>query len=81
MEERLDRLENRVSKLEEWRGREETRAAVAMEQSKHLDRRFDQIDRELGEIKGAFWKATWIVLGAVLLAATTFVLRGGLVGG
>jgi phage terminase Nu1 subunit (DNA packaging protein) len=70
-------IEQRVSRLEEWRASEVTRIAVSLEQAKQMDQRFDRVDKELGEIKGAFWRVAWVIVGSVIAIIVTFAMRGG----
>jgi len=71
-------IEERLARLEQWRAEESIRIAVAAEQAKQITSRFDKIDMELGEIKGAFWRVAWIIVTAFVGIAVTFVMKGGL---
>ena len=61
---RLDQHDNRLTKLE-------TVTAVAAERSEHIQKSLDKIEN------GQSWIIR-LVLGAMILAALTFALKGGL---
>lgn len=81
-------LDDRVSRLEEWRSRQEIREAVEVEQRKHLDERFDALDKSVKEtrsemkesnkeIKAIFTKIVWAFVAPILAAIGAFVVTGG----
>lgn len=63
--------------------------ALDKERSKHLDKRFTDIDaaiknskdtltEQISSIRGAVAKMLWVIGGAVILAIVQFILSGGL---
>ena len=52
--------------------------AIVKKDIEQLQKDVAEIKTEISEIKGWAMKAFWIVAGAILLQATTFVLNGGL---
>lgn len=77
-------IHTRVRNLEQWRQGQETRIAVEKEQKRHMDDRFDKLEKEVSngfkEIKGAFWKVLWAVSAIFIAAVMNWVLKGGLGG-
>lgn len=90
-----ERLEGRVSKLEDlsttaaqWRQDLAVREARREEQTKHIDERFDRIEKDMREgftrFEGTlnrfgnnFTWAARIALGAVILSVVGFLIKGG----
>ena len=79
-----DEIRSRVRKLEEWRQGQETRIAVEKEQRRHMDERFDRLEKDVStgfkEIKGAFWKVLWAVSAIFIAGVMNWILKGGLGG-
>lgn len=77
-----DEITDRVRELERWKSQQETRAAVEAEQRKHMDERFDRLEREVSsgfiEIKSAFAKVIWAAAFVLMTAFANWILRGGL---
>ena len=71
-------LEGRVSSLESWRQEVSLQRAVEAERQKHLDERFDTLEKGLAGIHSALNRALWAVGVIVLAAITSFILNGGL---
>lgn len=63
-DEEIKALERRVSVLE-------TRDAVRQERDNHIDRRFDTLERMVGETQGTLKKASWIIISTVIILSTT----------
>lgn len=70
-------LHERLTTLEHWRIQLDIANARAEEQRKHLDQRFDQLDGKVTKISESLSWIVRIVLGAVVLAAVTFAMKGG----
>lgn len=79
------RLEDRIIELERWQRVQETHSAVFAEQLKSMkidtDKRFDKLDDGVAEIKNATWKVVWVIGGAFVAAAVTWIVNGGMAGG
>jgi hypothetical protein len=73
----LTAIAERVLTLEHWRIQLDIAQARAEEQRKHLDLRFDALDKKIGSVNDTLTWATRIVIGAVILAVITFAMRGG----
>ncbi len=69
----IDQLHSRVNDTNGRLAEIITRVTVLETNYKHIDTR-------LGKIEGGQDKLFWTVVGAVVLAAVTFVLKGGLTG-
>jgi hypothetical protein len=52
--------------------------AIVKKDIEQLKKDVDEIKEEISDIKGWAMKAFWIIAGAVILQATTFILNGGL---
>lgn len=74
----MDDLEQRIRSLEEWKHAQDTALAVDEVRRAHMDARFDRVDNELSNMKGAFNKVLWAVGLLVVSAGVRFVLDGGL---
>jgi len=77
-------IEKRVYALEEWRNKKNTEDAVLKvrldEHEKHMDDRFDRVEKNQNEMRGAVWKIIWTVAAIFITAAMTFIFKGGLNG-
>lgn len=70
-------LHERVITLEHWRISTDIASARAEEQRKHLDQRFDSLDKKISKIDDTTTWAVRLVVGAIILAIVSFALRGG----
>lgn len=73
-----DDIDKRISALEHWRNRQETVIAVQAEQQKHMDARFDRLEKDNNEIKAGLMKVAWTFGAAIIVAVAAFVVSGGL---
>lgn len=71
-------LEERVRDLETWRNKQETASAVDAERRKHMDERFDRLDKNIGEIRSDNKRLIWIMVTLVAGAVAQFIFQGGL---
>lgn len=74
----LTSIHERIVTLEHWRIQLDIANARADEQRKHLDQRFDALDGKVSKINDSLTWIVRLVLGALILAAITFAMRGGL---
>lgn len=72
-------IESRVTDLEKWKNEVSTQLAVRKERDSHIDDRFDRVEKRLTGIDDAVKRVLWIIVGAVIAALVTFILKGGLV--
>lgn len=68
---------SRVKDLESWRGLQDIRSAVEDQKAVEMNKRFDNIDGNLREIKSGFWKVAWVIILGFLSALISFVIKGG----
>tara|TARA_R110002020_G_scaffold73888_3_gene189490 strand:+ start:6893 stop:7150 length:258 start_codon:yes stop_codon:yes gene_type:complete len=78
LENRVTALENSIKDVHGWIAKQNTRIAVEAEQRKHVDERFDKIEKRLGGIEGHLGQLIKIVIFSVVGAFLTFALNGGL---
>lgn len=78
----MDETERRLSELERWRIETEAVRPYEKERDKHVDQRFDALERRLAEnMQKQEEEARWLKRSVIVLligAAAQFVLRGGL---
>ena len=71
-------LVRRIETLENWRATQDVSFAIQGENLKHMDKRFDSIEKKLEE-SSAWIKRALAVAGVLLVTAfVQFVIRGGL---
>ena len=71
-------LMRRVETLENWRAMQDVSFAVHGENLKHMDKRFDAIEKKLEESQAWIKRALTVVGVLIVTAFVQFVLRGGL---
>jgi hypothetical protein len=71
MEDDFRQLDRRVGLLE-------TRDAVRLERDVHIDRRFDRLEAMQKDTQGTLNRLGWLIISAVILAALTALVSGGL---
>ena len=76
----VEELHRRIAQLEDWRRELDISRAREDENRKHMDNRFDTLEKRLTEMTQWFSWVVKIGAGAVIVAAVGFVLKGGLVG-
>lgn len=80
LEQQLALQHQRLQQLELWKAQQDMTSAVRTERDKHLDLRFDRVEKGVDEIKGYLLKIVWVVVLGILGAFVTFMVRGGLSG-
>lgn len=78
---RVKSLEEKVEKLEKWQSAVFTREAVADVDRRHMDKRFDDIEKRLDASDTNAKNFFKLIAGAIVLAAVAWVLNGGLASG
>lgn len=71
-------LVDRVSTLENWRVQRDIADARADEQRKHLDARFDTLQKEIREVNETLKWVNRLIIGGIIAASVSFVIGGGL---
>ena len=74
----IEALVARVTTLEHWRIQSDIANARAEEQRKHLDARFDALEKKLGAVSDNLSWIVRLVLGGIVLAIIAFAMGGGL---
>lgn len=67
----IERLERRLSKIEEWRSKQDISIAVTSHTYSVIENRLDKID-------GHITKLVWLLLTGLLVPAIGFVINGGI---
>lgn len=52
--------------------------AVRVERDKHMDKRFDQLEESVSEVKGYLLRIVWVIILGIVGALMTFIISGGL---
>lgn len=86
MDEKMyDALETRVTSLEQWRQERNVADAVREERAKHIDERFDNLDKKVDagftRLNGLVSRIVWLIITALIGGVMAFILQGGLSGG
>ena len=76
----VEELHRRIAQLEDWRRELDISRAREDENRKHMDARFDALEKRLTDMTEWILWVIKIGAGAVIVAAVTFVIKGGLVG-
>tara|TARA_R100001143_G_C3352849_1_gene130593 strand:+ start:1394 stop:1669 length:276 start_codon:yes stop_codon:yes gene_type:complete len=78
IEHQLSSHDQRIQSLERMVSEAKTDRAVRMERDKHLDRRFDKLERDVGDVKGYLLKIVWLIVAGIVAAFMAFMVNGGL---
>ena len=71
--------EKRIKSLEDWRSEQNTFTALRNQRDKHLDERFDRVEKGLDEVKGYLLRIVWVIIIAILSYLMTFIVSGNLI--
>lgn len=69
--------DQRITNLETWRTQSDIADARKDEQFKSMDARFGRIEADLTKINGTLAKIMWLVIGGIIMAMVTFMVKGG----
>lgn len=82
MEQRIEAIEKRVDTLEKWKHDRTVADAIRAEQAKHIDERFDQIEKKVDKgftrLDGMVARVVWLIIGTLLAGVIGFIIKGGL---
>jgi len=78
IEHQLSSHDQRLQSLEGIVSEAKTDRAVRAERDKHLDRRFDKIEKDVGDVKGYLLRIVWLLVTGIIVAFITFMVNGGL---
>ncbi len=71
-------LEERIIDLENWKSQIEISRAREDVEKKHIDLRFDAVEKKLSDISSTARQLTYAVASAIIVYLVTFVMNGGL---
>jgi uncharacterized coiled-coil protein SlyX len=77
IEHQLSSHDQRLQSLERMVSEAKTDRAVRMERDKHLDRRFDKLEQDVGDVKGYLLKIVWLIVAGIVAAFMAFLVNGG----
>jgi hypothetical protein len=69
--------DQRITNLEAWQRQTDISEAKRGEQFKSMDARFGRIEADLTKINGTLAKIMWLVIGGIIMAMVTFMVKGG----
>lgn len=70
-------LRARVIALEQWKIDRTVESARHDERWKHLDVRFNQLDKEIKSVSTILSRLNWLVITGIVVAAMSFAINGG----
>ncbi len=78
IEHQLNSQAQRIRALESTVNEANTDRAVRIERDKHLDKRFDKLELDVGDVKGYLLRIVWLIVAGIVAAFMTFMINGGL---
>jgi phage shock protein A len=67
----------RIKSLEDWRSQRDIADARAEEQRKHLDARFDALQKQIGDLNDTLRWVNRLIIGSILTGIIAFLISGG----
>ncbi len=67
----------RVTSLEQWQRQVELADARKDEQWKHMDNRFNDLEKKISGVSDTLAKVVWLIISALILGVVSFLLKGG----
>ena len=67
----------RVTSLEQWQRQAELADARKDEQWKHMDNRFNDLEKKISGVSDTLAKVVWLIISALILGVISFMIRGG----
>ena len=67
----------RVVALELWKAQQDIESARHDERWKHMDDRFNRVEKSLSEMSGTLTWIMRIVIGGILIGIVAFMMKGG----
>ncbi|MGN7829748.1 hypothetical protein ACTJJ8_23735 [Agrobacterium radiobacter] len=71
-------MQARLDAIEKWQRQVEIADARADERWKHVDNRFNDLDKKIEKISGILSKLMWILLTGIGVGFVGFIVNGGL---
>ena len=78
LEREVVELKKRLSVIEQWQIEQRVTTSARNERDKHLDERFDRLEKGTDEIKGYLLKIVWVIILAIIGGFVTFMMNGGI---
>ena len=70
-------LHARIIALETWKIERTVESARHDERWKHLDVRFNQLDKDIKAVSAIISRLNWLVITGIIVAAVAFIVGGG----
>ncbi|WP_246431371.1 MULTISPECIES: hypothetical protein [Paenochrobactrum] len=67
----------RVTSLEQWQRQAELADARKDEQWKHMDNRFNDLEKKISGVSETLAKVVWLIISALILGVISFIIKGG----
>ena len=74
--EKVDLLYRRLEIVEAWKVSKEVEDAVQNNERKHMDDRFDGLDKKIDALEKIVSRVAWFVIGTVLLGVLSLLFKG-----
>lgn len=72
----LDNVVRRIEILETWKTTKDVEDAVQHNERKHMDDRFDLVEKKIEGIEKIVGRVAWVVIGSVLLGLLSLLFKG-----
>lgn len=76
-EHQMTALALRVTNIEQWQRQAELADARKDEQWKHMDNRFNDLEKKISGVSDTLAKVVWLIISALILGVISFMIRGG----
>ncbi|MGQ5718453.1 hypothetical protein [Pseudochrobactrum asaccharolyticum] len=77
LEQQLTGMLPRVVVLEKFQVQSEIADARKDEQWKHMDNRFNDLEKKISGVSDTLAKVVWLIISALILGVVSFMIKGG----
>lgn len=77
LEQQLTGILPRLVVLEKFQVQSEIADARKDEQWKHMDNRFNDLEKKISGVSDTLAKVVWLILSALILGVVSFMIKGG----
>ncbi len=77
LEQQLTGILPRLVVLEKFQVQSEIADARKDEQWKHMDNRFNDLEKKISGVSDTLAKVVWLIISALILGVVSFMLKGG----
>lgn len=77
LEQQLTSILPRLVVLEKFQVQSEIAEARKDEQWKHMDNRFNDLEKKISGVSDTLAKVVWLIISALILGVISFMLKGG----